>query len=179
MQGRKHTLLHYLPELLEKDFPHLVEFYKDISNVEDGSKVGIPAVRSAVNIIRDGLKSLQGLVEAMKLDANKPIPPNGTVKNEKTASSNVKFTETMGKFYDESVQSYQKLNDTFAEAEKQFELAVTFYGDEPKTSTPEEFFGVFAKFSKAYQAAKAENVAVRLKAEAEKNREEAKRVFHG
>lgn len=38
VSGRKHTLLHYLVELLEKRFPELLAFDKELSNVEDGSK---------------------------------------------------------------------------------------------------------------------------------------------
>lgn len=38
VQGRKHTLLHYLTELLEKKFPHLLDFHAELPNVEDGAK---------------------------------------------------------------------------------------------------------------------------------------------
>lgn len=36
--GRKHTLLHYLVELLESKFPLVKDFTDQIKKVEDGSK---------------------------------------------------------------------------------------------------------------------------------------------
>jgi hypothetical protein len=38
IQGRKHTLLHYLTELIEKKFPKLLGFETELAHVEEGSK---------------------------------------------------------------------------------------------------------------------------------------------
>lgn len=38
VQGRKHTLLHYLTELVDRKFPKLAEFINDLKHVEEGSK---------------------------------------------------------------------------------------------------------------------------------------------
>ncbi|KAJ1344017.1 hypothetical protein BSLG_001157 [Batrachochytrium salamandrivorans] len=38
VQGRKHTLLHYLTELVDQSFPNIQGFEKDLIHVEEGSK---------------------------------------------------------------------------------------------------------------------------------------------
>jgi hypothetical protein len=38
VSNRKHTLLHYLTELLPKKFPDVVGFQQELSHVEDGAK---------------------------------------------------------------------------------------------------------------------------------------------
>jgi hypothetical protein len=154
--------------MLEKNFPNVANFYTELSNVEDGSKgitflmlVGIPAIRSAVNVIRDNLKTLNALLEILEKERAGPSKP--------------KFTQVMQKFSKDAEQNYAKLSGSVSDSENKFEQAVIFFGEDPKATSPEEFFGVFANFCKAYLDAKRENELVNQKLEHEKKREEAKK----
>jgi hypothetical protein len=176
VSNRKHTLLHYLVDLLEKQFPSIVGFHNQLAHVDDGAKVGIPNIRSALVTIRDQLKGLKILLEEMEAEAGNPT--SAPIVHKRTSGSNsygVKFTETMGVFYKETLSIYESLDDKFKKAEKDFEKAVSFYGEDPKSMTPEEFFGIFSKFCASYLTAKQENEAALAKEISDRKREEAKR----
>ncbi|KAJ3270138.1 hypothetical protein HDV01_000523 [Terramyces sp. JEL0728] len=182
IQNRKHTLLHYLTELLEKEFPDVVGFQDELSHVEEGSKVGIPAIRTALVTIRDNLKALKGLLESMEEEAKaKGVdkkPSSGSTFSNASSNSTVltnKFRDVMQKFYDDSEKIYESLDTKFKTSEKEFDSVVLLYGEEPKNMTPEEFFGIFAKFTQAFIAAKIDNETAVAKELQEKKREEAKR----
>ena len=49
------------------------------------------------------------------------------------------------------------------------------YGEDPKNTTPEEFFGIFASFCNAFTNAKTENEVAKAKEAAERKREESKK----
>ncbi|KAJ3253672.1 hypothetical protein HK103_000398 [Boothiomyces macroporosus] len=182
VQNRKHTLLHYLTELLEKEFPDVLGFQDELSHVEEGSKIGIPAIRTALVTIRDNLKALKGLLDSMEEEAKaKGIdkkPSSGSTFSNASASSTVltnKFRDVMQSFYEECEKIYENLDTKFKTTEKEFESAVLLYGEEPKNMTPEEFFGIFAKFTQAFIAAKIDNETAIAKELQEKKREEAKK----
>jgi hypothetical protein len=182
ISNRKHTLLHYLVELVEKEFKDVIGFQNELMHVEDGSKVGIPAIRMALITIRDNLKSLDTLLKQMEEDKQKTVkevPSATSVKSIASNSSavlNTKFIEVMKKFYDQAKKVYDSQDEVFKQSEKEFEQAVLLYGEDPKNTTPEEFFGIFAKFTQSYVAAKIDNEAALAKEASEKKREEAKKV---
>lgn len=159
-------------ELLETHFKDVVGFDKDLLHVEDGSKVTIAQIRMGLVSIRDSLKGIQdllGLIDKGKSASNKKTTPQGVFYSNK-------FQEIMQSFYDKSYKIYEKLDQRFKKAEADYEKAVVLYGEDPKTSSPEEFFGIFAKFNSAYVAAKQENEAAIAKEIELKKREEAQKV---
>ncbi|KAI8898114.1 hypothetical protein BC833DRAFT_649016 [Globomyces pollinis-pini] len=184
IQARKHTLLHYLTDLLDQEFPHVANFHEELSSVEAGAKAGIPAIRMALVAIRDNLKSIKKLLDTMEEDAKKKTvekkPSNSSMisstSNTTTSTAlNAGFIDVMQTFYDESMKFYETQDEKFKAAEKDFEVACNLYGEDPKTATPEEFFGTFAGFSQAFIAAKAENELALAKDLAEKKKENAKK----
>ena len=172
--NRKHTLLHYLTEVVEKEFPNISGFHNQMSHVDDGAKVAIPAIRSALITIRDNLKSLNSLLEDMAVDVTKKSTGDLNVAAN-SAAMNAKFSEVMSAFAKETQEIYDGLDSKFKDAEKDFKRAVTMYGEDPENVTPEEFLGIFAKFIHGYIAAKTENEVAIAKEIQEKKREGAKR----
>jgi dishevelled associated activator of morphogenesis len=119
-------------------------------------------------------------MEEDKKKTVKEVPSMNSVKSVASASSaqlNNKFIEEMKRFYDKAKKVYDKQDELFKSAEKEFEKAVLLYGEDPKNITPEEFFGIFAKFTQAYVAAKIDNETALAKEESERKREEAKKVL--
>jgi dishevelled associated activator of morphogenesis len=165
LQNRKHTLLHYLSELLEVQFPDIAKFHEELTHVEMGSKVVISNIRSALVNIRNNLNSLVSLLDKME---------KGVTPNKESAQLNIKFMEVMGKFEKETRQVYEGLDSEFKLAEDEFSKAVEFYGEDPKNMSPEEFFGVFSNFCRSFMAAKIDNEVAATKEAAEKKRTEAK-----
>jgi Formin Homology 2 Domain len=149
----------------------------------------------ALITIRDNLKSLKLLLEQMEAEAEpkhvKNKPSGSSISSEasnqtavtsvsantnNTTQLNAKFKEQMSKFYSVAEESYNALDTKFKVAEKDFETACVLYVEEPKTTTPEEFFGIFSKFCQSYTAAKKENEMALQKELQDKKREEAKKV---
>lgn len=93
-----------------------------------------------------------------------------------TPALSAKFLEQMSKFYVMAKETYEGLEKKFKEAEKDYEIACLKYCEEPKTTAPEEFFGIFTKFCQAYTAAKKENLASEAKLAQDKKRDEAKQA---
>ncbi|KAJ3174768.1 Dishevelled associated activator of morphogenesis 2 [Geranomyces variabilis] len=193
VQGRKHTLLHYLTELLEKRFPEVLTFPDELSHVELGAKVTIPQIRSTLMSIRTNLAELKTLLDTMdKQRAQQPASAaaaaagKGTTAANRmssgselsttstaTSSSPDLFRESMGAFYELADKAYKSAQERFTTTEKRYEAAVVLYGEDPKITTPEEFFGVFWQFVQGFAAARADNeMAIQKVLEAEKKEKE-------
>ncbi|KAJ3028330.1 hypothetical protein HK097_005992, partial [Rhizophlyctis rosea] len=190
VQGRKHTLLHYLTELIEKRFPELADFTTELKNVEEGAKVTIPQIRTVMIQIRDNLKELKILIDDLEKDKGKSAPKKvikptdgpstpGTsepVTKESPTTEEDRFIPIMKSFHNMATEKYEDLDKKFKESEKEYESVVNLYGEDVKTTTPEEFFGIFAKFVGGYQLAKTENEMAVKKAEDEKKKEEQRLI---
>ncbi|KAI8999424.1 formin homology 2 domain-containing protein [Gaertneriomyces semiglobifer] len=167
VSNRKHTLLHYLTELIEKQFPELLPFTQDLSPTELGAKVNIPTARQNLKTLRDAVKELEALLETLGNDSS-------------TKTSDVQFISTMKSFFEEAKKKSEELTSQFADCEKEFEKALLLYGEDPKTSTPEEFFGVFWGFVQGFERARTENEEWIKKEEdrEKKEREKKEREAH-
>ena len=149
INSRKHTLLHYLTEVIERNFPDLVGFQTQLSHVEDASKVSIPSIRQALTLIRDGLREIKSLLENLEQDSAKSA--------EKKKGNAKSFLTTIGAFYSESFTSYEKIDAQFKKADQDYDLVVNLYGEDPKIMFPDEFFGIISQFSNGLLNAKIEN----------------------
>lgn len=154
--------------------------------------VGIPQIRMALVTIRDNLKTLKVLLDAMEAEdggfgvkqiKNKPSitslaseQSSVSQASNNTAALNSKFREEMTSFFSIAQATYDTLDSKFKAADKEFETACILYAEEPKTTTPEDFFGIFSKFIQGYKAAKLDNEAASQKDIQEKKREEAKKT---
>jgi hypothetical protein len=93
---------------------------------------------------------------------------NAAAAAAETKLSNIKeidlnFYKVLSKFYEYAWTAYEKLQQDFRLAEKEFDGVVIFYGEDPKTTTPEEFFGIFARFCQMFTQAEKENEMAKAK----------------
>lgn len=176
LQQRKHTLLNYLVELVDKRFPKIAGFQGELSSVDQGAKVAVAQIRQAMVTIRDNLKQLNTLLEQLEEDSLKAKASKEPPKPTTSETLNLKFKNEMKSFYDEAQKVYTAMDAKMKSAEVNFEAACVLYAEDPKTSTPEEFFGVFAKFVSSFTKSKAENDAWIAKEEQERKRDQAKKT---
>ena len=54
------------------------------------------------------------------------------------------------KFYETASQTLQELERKFEAMDKAFAEAVTLFGEDPKSTTPEDFFSIFYRFTEAW-----------------------------
>jgi hypothetical protein len=114
---------------------------------------------------------MEGLVDT------KLIPDKSRKSSMPKGEWNGKFVDVMKKFYSEAKAVYDAQDELFKQAEKDFDKVAIMFGEDPKNTTPEEFFGIFSKFVQGYQTCKVENEAAIAKVASEKKREEAKKVL--
>jgi hypothetical protein len=107
---------------------------------------------------------MEGLVDT------KLIPDKSRKSSMPKGEWNGKFVDVMKKFYSEAKAVYDAQDELFKQAEKDFDKVAIMFGEDPKNTTPEEFFGIFSKFVQGNEAAIA-------KVASEKKREEAKKVL--
>ncbi|KAJ3223051.1 Dishevelled associated activator of morphogenesis 2 [Clydaea vesicula] len=182
--NRKHTLLHYLTELVEKKFPDLIGFEKELSHVEDGAKVTVPQIRSSLTLIRDGLKGIKTLLSNLEEDhtkaeqvlAKKDIKKGALgITHEPTIPKKTVFVEVISNFFEEASKVYDEYDKLFKKAESEYEQTVLLYGEDPKVMFPDEFFGIFSKFCSSFVGARTENeMAIAKEKETEKREAEKK-----
>ena len=116
LNDRKHTLLHYLCELLESKFTDVMQFVDELSHVEEGAKgklviswiVNIPSIRSNLATIRENLKTVKTLLDIEH-------------ENKKGKS---KISESLEQFYKDTMASFSILETRFKQAESDFVIIV-------------------------------------------------------
>ena len=85
------------------------------------------------------------------------------------------FKDIMQKFFNETSKIYDNLDGRFKIVEKEFEKVTELYGEDPKNTAPEDFFGIFSAFCNAFSNAKTENEVARVKELADKKRDDTKK----
>lgn len=134
--------------------------------------------------MRDGLRDLQNLIENLSVDHAKAVEAAAKkekakkMQNEGTIPEKNAFVEAMGPFYTESQAIYEANNANFKKAELDYEYVVSIYGEDPKTMFPDEFFGIFFKFTSGFNVAKTENADAIAKEKESEKRETEKKVCH-
>ncbi|KAJ3334966.1 Dishevelled associated activator of morphogenesis 2 [Gonapodya sp. JEL0774] len=144
LNGRRYTLLHYLVDLLEKNFVNVLTFKDEIKSAEGASKVSIPNVRQQLAAIREGIRTINEALAG-------PQP--------KSAQKSDHFREIMTSFSTRAQSRFEDMTKKLEGAEKLFLELSTLYGEDPKTITSEEFLRIVWDFRQAFDAAKADNQA--------------------
>ncbi|KAJ3158332.1 hypothetical protein HK101_001353 [Irineochytrium annulatum] len=177
VQNRKHTLLHYLTEIVPKKFPEVNGFQEELAHVEDGAKVTIPAIRQVLMTLRNGLKELESLMSTLQREIETPASSPTKNTSPTRAAKDKMFMEVLSSFHASASKAYEELDERFKGAEKAFEACVNSFGEDPKTTTPEEFFGVFWKFVQGFNGARLDNETAVAKAVEAEKKEEQKRTM--
>ncbi|KAL5279933.1 DIAPH1 family protein [Megaselia abdita] len=154
----KHTLLHYLADIVEKKFPEALTFYDDLSHVDKASRVNMDNIQKAMRQMQSSVKNLEADL------SNNKVPQ----------SEEDKFSEVMGKFAGECRQQVDILGKMQVTMEKLFKDLGDYYSFDPAKYTMEEFFGDIKSFKDQFMAAYNENVRVREEEEKRRRLEEAR-----
>lgn len=209
MLERKHTLLHYLADLIEKKFPNINGFEQELDQMDDGSKVTLQQIRQSLTTIRENLARVKKLLEEIEQDEKKKTSGNdgesgssgfgkifgsGKPKQDQSTQSkttgklasfsigynkfllqddrsSMGFLKHMTDFFKTSSLLFKATEEKFKQAEKEYEQVVLMFGEDFKTLSPEEFFGIFSKFIATFSLAKKENSDAILKKIAEQKKE--------
>ncbi|XP_053551161.1 delphilin [Bombina bombina] len=131
----KFTFLHILAKSLSQHFPELLSFAKDLPTVPLAAKVNH---RSLTADLSDLHVTIQ---EIKKTCSRMPSNPED------------KFPITMSTFLENSFPCLQSLDTQQHRAMEDFFKVCLFFGEDPKSTNTETFFGIFADFLSKFEKA--------------------------
>ncbi len=133
---KNYTLMHYFSELLERQYPQLLGFWKELSSVGQAAHVSLPTAQGEVNALKKGLNDLLNLY------------PTITSAGEKD-----KFKAVIGEFLSKAPETVSNVLELCQKAEAKYKELAKYFCEDPVKVSPEEFFSVIDKFLVSLQAA--------------------------
>ncbi|XP_056327782.1 protein diaphanous homolog 1 [Danio aesculapii] len=138
---QKQTLLHFLAETCQEQYPEVMTFPEELIHVEKASKVSAETLQKSLDQMGKQIKSLEKDIET--------FPPPQSDKD--------KFVEKMTSFVSTARENFEKLQLLHENMEKQYEDLGKYFVFDPKKMSPEEFFGDLNNFRTMFQQAVKEN----------------------
>ncbi|XP_055080523.1 protein diaphanous homolog 2 isoform X3 [Periophthalmus magnuspinnatus] len=139
--GQNTTLLHFLAERCEENYPAIMRFPDELEHVESASKV-------SAEILKSSLATMERHIQRLENDiTNFP----------KTDDPQDKFVEKMSGFSKHSREQYEKLSTMHKNMQKLYESIGNYFAFDPHTVSVEEFFGELANFRLLFLEAMKEN----------------------
>jgi len=152
---RRITLLHYIIELLQDKFPHVFNLEEELPDVRNAAKVNVGEITKEITMIRKGVQDLQ-----KELDFQQSL-------KKKDRLSNDRYVETISSFIKVSNFSIQEMEDLNKDMQDRLSKTIQLFGDDPKSCTGDEFFGIFNTFLVSFAEAKGENYQMKKAKEEE------------
>ena len=122
------TLMHYVVETVEKNFPHLLEFHKDLDYVEKAASVTVENLDLDVKELQKGMELLE---KESKLRKDFPCA-------------------ALDEFSKEARPRVDALAKNEKKAKDAFKAALQFFGERP-TTTPKEFYDTYVVFIRNFK----------------------------
>uniref|UniRef100_A0A3P9AZ43 Diaphanous related formin 1 n=1 Tax=Maylandia zebra TaxID=106582 RepID=A0A3P9AZ43_9CICH len=137
----KQTLLHFLADVCQEQYPDVMSFADELIHVEKASRVSAETVQKNLEMMGRQIKSLQKDLET--------FPPP---QNDKDL-----FAEKMSSFVSHAQEQYEKLDLMHKNMEKQYSDLGDYFVFDPKKISVEELFGDLNNFKNMFQQAVKEN----------------------
>lgn len=171
---QKQTLLHFLADVCQEQYPEVMGFPDELTHVEKASRV-------SAETLQKNLEQMGRQLQTLEKDLETFPPPQ---------SDRDLFIQKMIAFVGTAREQYEKLNLMHKSMEKQYTDLGEYFVFDPKKISVEEFYGDLNNFKNMFQQAVKENQKRReaeekirkaklAKEKAEKEKEEkAKRSQH-
>ncbi|XP_076030296.1 disheveled-associated activator of morphogenesis-like protein [Oratosquilla oratoria] len=160
--NRTITLLHYIIRICEKQWKEILKLDDDLPHLKDAAKVNIVELEKEIGALGQGLDYIEK--EVCWHRGQGSTPPGD------------RFRLAMNEFTALAKDKYTNLEAQFNNMKNQFEKIATLFGENPKTVTPEDFFGNFDTFLDSFRDAKKDLDTMKKKEEEEeRKRKEAER----
>ncbi|XP_053327111.1 delphilin [Spea bombifrons] len=131
----KSTFLHILAKSLSQHFPELLSFAKDLPTVPLAAKVNQRSLTADLSDLHATIQEIKSACSRM------PCAPDD------------RFPLTMSTFLENTFPCMQSLDTLQHRAMEDFYKVCSFFGEDPKSSTTETFFWIFADFINKFEKA--------------------------
>uniref|UniRef100_A0A673KZP6 Protein diaphanous homolog 1-like n=1 Tax=Sinocyclocheilus rhinocerous TaxID=307959 RepID=A0A673KZP6_9TELE len=137
---QKQTLLHFLAEICQEQYPEVMTFSEELIHVEKASRVSAETLQKNLDQMGKQIKNLEKDIET--------FPPPQSDRDKFVEKMTISFT---------SSRQFEKLKLMHENMEKQYEDLGKYFVFDPKKMSPEEFFGDLNNFRNMFQQAVKEN----------------------
>ncbi|XP_053284311.1 protein diaphanous homolog 1 [Pleuronectes platessa] len=137
----KQTLLHFLANVCQEQYPDIMSFTDELIHVEKASRVSAETIQRSIDQMGRQIKNLEKDLET--------FPPPQNDKD--------KFAEKMSSFVVSAHEQYEKLDLMHKNMEKQYSDLGEYFVFDPRKMSAEEFFGELNTFKNMFQQAVKEN----------------------
>ncbi|XP_070554558.1 protein diaphanous homolog 2-like [Ptychodera flava] len=138
---QKTTLLHFLSESVEENYPHLANFGEEISHVDKAARVSDENVQKNMKMMEKSVKQVETDLKAFKQN------PDGTDR----------FAAVMGDFVNQAKDQFEILDNMHKKMLKLFEDLADYFVFDSKKTNMEEFFGDIKTFKTEFYKAMDDN----------------------
>lgn len=142
---------------LQKGDPKLLQFAEELPSLEAATKVSLQQISADMSALQSGFSNISNSLETV-------------FKEEKS-----KFVDQISTFIKKAKEELESIKTKFKPMEQKYKEAVSFFGEDPKTSQPEDFFGLIFRFANAIQETIAVNQRMAEDEEKNRKREEARK----
>uniref|UniRef100_A0AAQ6A0H8 Diaphanous related formin 1 n=1 Tax=Amphiprion ocellaris TaxID=80972 RepID=A0AAQ6A0H8_AMPOC len=137
----KQTLLHFLADVCQEQYPDVMSFTDELIHVEKASRVSAETIQKNLDQMGRQIKNLEKDLET--------FPPS---QNDKDL-----FVEKMSSFVSHAHEHYEKLDLMHKNMEKHYSDLGEYFIFDPRKMSVEEFFGDLNTFKNMFQQAIKEN----------------------
>ncbi|XP_060935124.1 protein diaphanous homolog 1 [Limanda limanda] len=137
----KQTLLHFLANVCQEQYPEIMSFTDELIHVEKASRVSAETIQRSIEQMGRQIKNLEKALETF------PPPQN----------DHDHFAEKMSSFVVSAHEQYEKLDLMHKNMEKQYSDLGDYFVFDPRKMSAEEFFGELNNFKNMFQQAVKEN----------------------
>ncbi|XP_032170448.1 protein diaphanous homolog 3 isoform X1 [Mustela erminea] len=157
---QKTTLLHFLVEVCEEEYPDILNFVDDLEHLDKASKV-------SVETLEKNLKQMGRQLQQLEKDLETFPPPEDL---------HDKFVTKMSSFVITAKEQYEKLLKLHEKMEKLYQSLMGYYAIDVKKMSVEDFFNDLNNFRTTFMQARKENIKKREAEEREKRAQIAKEL---
>lgn len=151
------TLLHFLVDAVEKNFPSTLTFLEELDECGLASKV-------SRNEMMTEYKSIEADLERLQTELNNHFPLHEHDPHDGLALPGLdKFASSMHQFFKEASTEFRRICMISQKMAECYDQVVRFYGEDPVKMQPDEFFGIFKEFTTSWDKCSADAKEVKMK----------------
>ncbi|XP_017883364.1 protein diaphanous isoform X2 [Ceratina calcarata] len=154
----KQTLMHYLVDTIERQFPECINFSEELAHVDRASRVSLENVQRTLRQMESNIRNLEQDI------SNAKIPQ----------SDKDYFLDVMGPFAKKARESYEVLQNMFKNMDSLYTEISEFFSFDKQKYTIEEFFGDIKTFKDDFTQAQKEIIKLRESEEKQRRAREAR-----
>lgn len=151
------TLLHFLERTVAKHFPDIEQFVEELAKPAEAYRVNLIDVRKGLSELREGIKTIRSELH----------------DHFSEVEQNDRYSKQMWNFLGKATRQLEDLVDDVNNAETTFTEVVRYFGEEDKSLSSSEFYGIFKTFITSYRKCQLDNRTVAEEKQAVEKRKQA------